>query len=627
MKLIILFLFRYLLLFLLNMANITLPSFLKKNTAFPFKDHAQFPVLTDILIRRHMHHVILQAQFTSSLHHSFIEAFLQHLAQDHIPPALKHAELIYLDIENLNLTEQKDIKKDIEAMRASLDHAEKYLLLAISNCHLFSKKKLKEDALFLRQQLETLFYHPKCRLILLNQAPNISLQDRFKKQFTNLRLSGPTETDIATVLKQQRSELEAFHHVLIPEETLTLAYLLASRYLSPASALDEALLLLDSSAARLNTIEKSDQNNTNKPILTSHYLLQVLSHLTLIPTTHLQLHKFKLHEFMQHLEQRVFGQETALALIGQTLQLAQIHLEKSKGPYAHFLFAGPHHTGKETTALALTEFLFKQTHMFYSAEIGGHRELNSILDLTLYHHSDQHGETMKNILKEKPYAVFFLKNIEESSPTLLQNLYDILNTGFLYHEGKPYQFKQAIFLLSTTKGASRLTESAETLSHDEENEPVDLMELIMREQKSGHAAKASDNAAQEFIRDILSELANDLPLALCQKLHVIPFLLPQKPAIQNIIHLKLKQLGKLLDARFGIELGYAPEVIRYLSQGYPCLDINRVLNQLYATIEQALFSQLENKNRPNQLFLQLNETGQSLRCDWLAMPTMRHHAT
>lgn len=87
--------------------------------------------------------------------------------------------------------------------------------------------------------------------------------------------------------------------------------------------------------------------------------------------------------------------------------------------------------------------------------------------------------------------------------------------------------------------------------------------------------------------------------------------------------------------RHGIELGYAPEVIRYLANDIikkeeienKSVDIDKALKQLYFAVEQAILSQADNKNRPNQLFLQLNETGQVLRCDWLTMTTARHHAT
>jgi len=116
-------------------------------------------------------------------------------------------------------------------------------------------------------------------------------------------------------------------------------------------------------------------------------------------------------------------------------------------------------------------------------------------------------------------------------------------------------------------------------------------------------------------------------------MQIIPFLPLNQSAIENILRIKLKQLGKVLDTRYGIELGYAPEVIRYLSHDILTrqkfepllLDISNTLKKLYFAVEQAILHQADNKNRPNQLFLQLNETGQVIRCHWLATMPLRHH--
>ncbi len=80
----------------------------------------------------------------------------------------------------------------------------------------------------------------------------------------------------------------------------------------------------------------------------------------------------------------------------------------------------------------------------------------------------------------------------------------------------------------------------------------------------------------------------------------------------------------MLDSCYGVELAYAPEVVRYLaneirkreeSDNKP-VDKDKALKQLYFVVEQAILNQSDNRNRTNQLFLQLNETGQMLCCDW-----------
>jgi ATP-dependent Clp protease ATP-binding subunit ClpA len=120
-------------------------------------------------------------------------------------------------------------------------------------------------------------------------------------------------------------------------------------------------------------------------------------------------------------------------------------------------------------------------------------------------------------------------------------------------------------------------------------------------------------------------IINTFSLSLCQHFHLVPFLPLNKKAIEKIIRLKLKILGKQLNARYEVELGYAPEVIRYLTNevlikwdsSHQSINPSKALKQLYFCIEQTILNQSNDKNFSNQLFLQLNETGTLLRCDWL----------
>ena len=142
------------------------------------------------------------------------------------------------------------------------------------------------------------------------------------------------------------------------------------------------------------------------------------------------------------------------------------------------------------------------------------------------------------------------------------------------------------------------------------------MQLVMIDPKPNEQQPLSPHdLAQEIIPDITSRL----PAALCQHLCIVPFLALTQSAIEKIIRLKLRELDKELNTRYGLELGYAPEVIRFLTKNSLTVDIKKALQPLYFSVEQALLSQTS--NRVNQLFLQLNETGQFLRCDCLTLQT------
>lgn len=602
----------------------------KNNASIPFKDHPQIIILIDILSRKNNHHVILHNNFQQRLHYFFIEAFLHHLTYENIPSHFFDGKLIYLDVENLFFTnaQQLAIAKDFETLYSFLKNSEKYLLIALSRLDPLLKDNEQNNA-FLSRQFELLLNHPKCRFLVFSNENNTS-SSCLEKYFNYLSLGPATEMDIAAILKHQRIELENYHHVLIPEEILLQAYTLSERYLSTHHTLAKTLELLDSSAARAAMIEKGEYAGQTKPIVTINILTSVLSSWTQIPASYLLPNKFKLGEFTQGLQQRIFGQDAAISILARALQQAQARLQHTHGPFCSLLFAGPDHTGKKTTAIAIAEQLFKQLNVLYFAQsVAG--TLNTLLDLKLKRCTDKQYFKLTDVISTAPYSIIVFEHIEQASSIILEELYRIAHTGFLYDEGgNQYDFHQSIIILNARTATEHLIDLSPVVT-DEQGD-VDLMQLVMNEQK--YSAAATYQHSPQDLADITArEIKKSLPQALCEQFHIVPFLPLNKSAIEKIIHQKIKMLAKLLDSRYGIELSYALEVIRYLTNEVllqkhenNAIDTEKGLKQLYFVVEQAILNLADNKQRPLQLFLQLNETGQSLRCDWSFAPA-RQHAT
>lgn len=595
------------------------PQIANANTTIPFKDHAQFSMLVDILGRKDNHHAILHTDFAPKMYAAFFEAFLQHLNSENIPELLRSTNLILLDIysSTFSAAKQKSIISDFEKLRDYLDKHNKLLLIALTRNEILNNK---EDD-FLHVQFESLLAHPRCRFMVMSKSDDISDNDNFSV----VKISGPTETDILTLLKQQRTELESYHHVIIPDDILPYAYSLTERFLSTSHTLEKTLLLLDSSSARASTMESIDKDSQIKPVLTINTLTSVLAGWTQIPATHLQLNKFKLSEFKLGMQQRIFGQETAINIIGHELQQSQARLQQKFSPFCSLLLAGPIRSGKETMALALVDQLFKQLNVLYYIQTAS-PSLNSIADIKVQRCLDKQYMSLKEVIRQTPYAVIMIENVEHASAAVLDGLHEILTTGYLHDTtGTQYNFRQSIFILTTTLGSQRLCDISKSLTPEMEEESVDLMQLVMNEKKHSTRKEGRDPSPHEMIEAIMPDIMSHFPISFCQHLHIVPFLPLNHLAIEKIIRLKLKTLGKQLDTNYGIEFAYAPEIVRFLAndilhkqeEDHQVIDTDTTIKQLYFTVEQAIVSQAENKNRPNQLFLQLNETGQMLRCDWL----------
>ena len=580
----------------------------------PFRNHPQFSTITDILCRKDNHHVFLCSDFSDHMHHFFLEALYLYFTQDETPASLYEPELIYLDLAHAIFLppEEINLERDFFALRHILQDENKYVLFAIPAEMLLAER----TPITLRRQLENLLSHPQCRFLVLATPNEKRNSHHLAKNFTFLTLNKPTEDEAQIILQHEGTELENFHNVLISDAMLALAYSLAERYLY-GGTLDNALLLLDSSAARASISGQTDTLN-------DYSIMEVLSAWTQIPTSHLGARPFVLNKFTDDMQQELFGQDAAITVLGQKLQQSQPRLQAYPGPFCTFLFSGPEHSGKKTAAHALTEQLFNQINVLYYAQLATSR-VTSIAEIRLQRSLEHHHTPLKDVIRQTPYAVIMLENIDQASPAILDGLFEIFSTGFLHdNDGNIYNFRQSIIILSTTLGSQRVIELAKMQQQSDVN-PLDWMQRMTLD-------NPQPQTAHDIIQEIIPEITACLPASLCQHLCIVPFLPLAPSTIEKIIRLKLKQLGKDMQDRYDIELGYAPEVIRFLakevqtkqSTSQQDADIKKVLQPLYFTVEQTVLSQAENENRTNQLFLQLNETGQFLRCDFITLESLQH---
>ncbi|HVE44854.1 MAG TPA: AAA family ATPase [Gammaproteobacteria bacterium] len=582
-----------------------------KNAPIPFKDHPDLPALIDILSRRTTHHALLQTDYTDKMQSLFLEAFSQYLLQDTVPVGLRESAFIYLKTESIDFdtANRATIEEAFRLLHENLQQSENSVIFFLP-----SLSSMMKNA-FLQAQLYRLVCHPQCRLFTFHQG-SIDLP-HLSDLFSTIQLAGITESDTKLLLTRYRAELEAYHGVFIPLELPNQAYSLAKHYLSHTNALEKALLLLDSSAAR-TTAQPGEVRDISKPIVTYATLMEVLSTWTHIPTSHLRLNQFDTTDFNKTLQQNIAGQDAALHVIGQSLQQAYTKLEENKGPFCTLLFAGPMQSGKYTTAIALTKYLYHRQDVLYTISLLPSQ--TSLMDLKLQVNANQDPVSLQTLLQKTPYAVIVIENVEQASAALLTELQQMISTGCLHDtNGHRYDFHQAILILCTHFTETQLTSLAPAFL-EEQHRPIDLMQLVHHNpRESASAANTTTYALMDSYKTIVEE---KLSSSLSQYCTLVPFLPLKKSAVEKIIRNYCVTVATLLQTRDQIDLCYTPEIIRFLCQeaiktednGLEMIDIKAAQYYLYNIIARTVLSQQENKHRPLQFTLKLNETGHTLSC-------------
>ncbi len=538
----------------------------KKLAVSPLENHPQIPLLLDILNRKEQHHLMLLDAVSEKINFAIMENLAQHLTK---------YTVVYFDALRLILSGETP-----ENMQQYFHTLSNQRIIFVIN---------QVEPVFTEKLIKLILAHKQWRIIVFTQSVRFPLENYLTGLFTTLKLIEPSATELFSVLKTYKPSLEDFHRVLIEEEAFAYAFSIASRYLCGKSNLDKAFALLDSAAARANIFGRK---------LTNDIIAEAASNWTRIPLTHLH-NKFKITEFARAIQERIHGQEAAIHFIGSILlQLYNKLLTKSE-PMGSFLFVGPAGVGKKEAAYAIAEYLF------------GHK--NALLHINF----DNLNNNLFTDIQRTPYAIVLLENVNQTSVLSLDLFKDIFTQGYAVDkEGNKYDFRQAIFIMTTTLSAEHIIDLTQSQAAQVTAHATNLMQLVLNELPPVPATKTHSHlVTQELAEEIMPILATFFPTGLLQNSYVVPFIPLDLVTMEKIIRIKLKSFAQHINANFGIELSYTPEVIKFLIHK-TTKSIDKLLEQhLYSCVMHEISAHLDDKNKPKQLIVQLNDSGQVLRCE------------
>ena len=182
----------------------------KQHATLPFKDHPQFPLMTDIVSRKDQHHLLLFTDFPKKMQVFFLEALAQHLHPKKIANATP--KIIYLDIANLcNTINKEQIIDDFKALYEKND----FVILVLNQVEPLLQQATENHPLY--ESLVFFLTQEKSRLVILLPAKEYKNPrlEPLKDQFDLLRVNSSLPSETLAILKRHRTELEHFHRVFI----------------------------------------------------------------------------------------------------------------------------------------------------------------------------------------------------------------------------------------------------------------------------------------------------------------------------------------------------------------------------------------------------------------------------
>lgn len=219
-------------------------------------------------------------------------------------------------------------------------------------------------------------------------------------------------------------------------------------------------------------------------------IADVVSKWTGIPVAKmLSAERDKLLQLEVQLQQRVVGQEQAIAAISDAVRRSRAGLQDINRPIGSFIFMGPSGVGKTELAKALAEQLFDNENQMTRIDMSEYQERHSVARLIGappgYVGYDEGGQ-LTEAVRRKPYSVILLDEIEKAHPDVFNILLQVLDDGRLTdNKGRTVDFKNTIVIMTSNLGSHLIQDKFKNADNPATSEvrnqlQSELMQLLLQ---------------------------------------------------------------------------------------------------------------------------------------------------
>lgn len=384
---------------------------------------------------------------------------------------------------------------------------------------------------------------------------------QLSKILTIVEVTPPDLEHTIEILEEHVPAIEREQGVMISYPALEMAAELSARYLTEQVAPENAITLLGEAASiakangdhwvRASGIESAVEKRTGVPIK---------------PATAEE--GDRLLNLEAELHKRIVGQDVAVKAVADALRRARAGLHTTNRPIASFLFVGPTGVGKTEMAKAVAALYFGKEEAFLRLDMSEYQDGTAAYRLIgppPGHGDFAEGGALTQPVREHPFSLILLDEIEKSHPDVLNLFLQLLDDGRLTENtGRTVHYQNTI-VVATSNAASPEINKLIKEKVNPEQLPAQILNLLQ-----GH-----------FRPEFLNRFDA-----------IVPFLPLTQTEAQSVTELLLQSVIKSAETK-GITLSFTPESVAKLTElGYDPQYGGRPLRRVVQDKVEALLAKL-----------------------------------